>query len=69
MKNKDKAEEPKKTKRSNINIIGILQLFVLGSVCYSTYVVFLGTSGWSPKVMLIPQALFAAVLAVQKFNK
>ncbi len=52
---------------SKIN--GVLQLFVLVSIGYSTYVVFLGTEGIGPKLMLIPQALYGAYLAVIKFTK
>lgn len=48
--------------------VGVFQLFVLASIAYSTYVVYLGTDGTAPKVMLIPQALWATLLAVQKFT-
>lgn len=63
-----KNTEPKAPK-DYTRIIGVLQLFVLISISYSTYVVFLGTTGYAPKAMLIPQAIFAAYLAVIKFTK
>lgn len=46
---------------------GILLLFVFGSVAYSTYMVAVGTTGIVPKVMLVPQATFAIILAILKF--
>lgn len=49
-------------------LMGVLQLFVLVSICYTVFVVYTGTTGLAPKLMLIPQALFAAVLAVRKFT-
>lgn len=61
-------KEPKAPRDFN-KLTGVLQLFVLISVSYSTYVVFLGTNGYAAKVMLIPQAIFAAYLAVTKFTK
>ncbi len=68
--NKTNQEAPVKGKKNNkFNVVGVLQLFVLASICYSTYVVYLGTDGIAPKVMLIPQALWATLLAVQKFTK
>ena len=63
-----KNKEPKAPRDFN-KVKGVLQLFVLASISYSTYIVFLGTNGPAPKVMLVPQALFAVVLAFQKFTK
>jgi len=63
-----KIKEPKAPKDFS-KFVGMLQLFVLVSISYSTYIVFLGTNGIAPKVMLVPQALYAGVLAVQKFTK
>ena len=65
----NKTNEAPKGKNKNFNVLGLLQLFVLASIAYSTYVVYLGTDGIAPKVMLIPQALWATLLAVQKFTK
>ena len=60
---------PKKNYNIKTNTVGLLQLFVLASIAYSTYIVYLGTTGYAPKVMLIPQALWAGILAIQKFTK
>lgn len=49
------------------NWVGALLLFVIMSIAYSTYVVYFGTTGWIPKIMLVPQALFAAWVAITKF--
>ena len=48
---------------------GIFMAFVVASVAYSTYVVFAGTTGLVPKLMLIPQATFAALIVLYKFAK
>jgi hypothetical protein len=71
MKNyKLKADTSIKAKHSLplYGIFGILSLFVLVSIAYSTYMVAVGTDGVAPKVMLVPQALFAACLAIYKFS-
>lgn len=63
-----KNKEPKAPKDFN-KVKGVLQLFVLTSISYSTYIVFLGTTGIAPKVMLAPQAIFGVILAIHKFTK
>ena len=65
MKKEIKAREP----RDYSAILGLLQVFVLVSIAYSTYIVALGTEGYTPKVMLVPQALYAAILLLKKFTK
>ncbi len=67
--NSKKVNLNSKKHRDYGKIQGMLQLFVLISISYSTYVVALGTDGLTPKIMLIPQALYAAYIAVQKFTK
>lgn len=69
MANSKTIEAPKKARNIKANTVGIAQLFVIASICYSTYVVALGTSGWIPKAMLVPQALWAALLLIQKFTR
>lgn len=63
----------KSSKENNKNkyngIIGLLMLLVVLSIAYSTYVVWFGTTGLVPKILLAPQIIFAAVILVQKFNK
>ena len=67
------AAAPKKAAKNSNNkangIIGLLMLLVVLSIAYSTYVVWFGTTGLVPKVMLAPQIVFAAVILIKKFNK
>ena len=49
-------------------IWGILVLFVVASISYTSYVVIAGTQGLVPKLMVIPQALFAIIIALYKFS-
>lgn len=58
-----------KPPRNYASLIGMLQVFVLVSIGYSTYIVFLGTQGVAPKVMLVPQALWGSILVIKKFVK
>jgi hypothetical protein len=71
MANKNNGSKPAKPakKRISYNVVGLLQIFVVVSIAYSTYIVALGTEGYAPKVMLIPQTLYAALLFVNKFSK
>lgn len=70
MKNKtNEAPKAKKNRNINIKVTGIAMLFVLASITYSTYVVAMGTTGMIPKVMLIPQAIWGVIIAIQKFTK
>lgn len=48
---------------------GVLMLFVCVSVGYANYVVFMGTQGYVPKVMLIPSTVFVAAFLVYKAAK
>ena len=67
MATKKQVKEPK-APRNYSGVLGMLQVFVIVSICYSTFVVYEGTQGYAPKVMLIPQALWAALLIVKKFT-
>jgi hypothetical protein len=71
MSNKKAKEEAKvkaaKGPRNFDGILGLLQVFVVVSIAYSTYIVALGTEGYTPKIMLIPQALYASILVIRKF--
>lgn len=64
---------PTKAAKKNGNkasgIIGLLLLIVVISIAYSTYVVWFGTTGLAPKIMLVPQTIFAAAVLIWKFNK
>lgn len=48
---------------------GIIMAFVIASIGYSTFIVYMGTSGLTPKLMLIPQAVFAGLVVLYKFGK
>lgn len=67
-------EEPKKKeiKRAGVPIhgpFGILILFVCISIAYANYVVYFGTTGLIPKIMLIPSTLFVGLFLVIKATK
>lgn len=68
MTQKKTPQKTIKEPRSYDSVIGMLQIFVLVSIAYSTYIVALGTHGYAPKIMLIPQALWAAILLVRRFT-
>lgn len=59
----------KKNYNINAKVTGIAMLFVLASIVFSTFVVYTGTTGIEYKVLLIPQALFAAIIAIKQFTK
>lgn len=72
-KNNNKTTEVKASKKSNKNtksaIIGIMLLFAVASIAYSTVVIAIGTEGYIPLVMVAPQAILAVVILVNKFVK
>lgn len=63
---KNNTDKPSKQKLNGI--IGLLQLLVVISVAYSSYVVWFGTTGLAEKIMLVPQMTYAAVVLIRKFN-
>lgn len=72
-KNNTKKSEKDSNKKSKKNykngIIGILQLFAVASIAYSTIVIGIGTEGVVPLIMVTPQAILAVVIAINKFVK
>lgn len=64
-----KTKAAKNTKGMRNAIIGLLLLMVVTSIAYSSYVVWFGTTGVVPKIMLAPQMIFAAAVLIWKFNK
>lgn len=68
MADKNNTKTEKKSKDFSA-MYGLLMLFVVASIAFSTYVVYAGTIGIVPKVMLVPQALFAALVAIRQFIK
>lgn len=69
-KTNDKVQTPQKSKKNYKNgIMGIMQLFAVASIAYSTIVIAIGTEGYIPLVMIAPQAILAVVIAINKFAK
>lgn len=67
---KNKVEAPKKSKKNYRNgIMGIMQLFAVASIAYSTIVIAIGTEGVVPLILVTPQAILAVVIALHKFTK
>ena len=63
-------ETVKKQKSSKLDgIMGVLQLFVVVSIAYSSYIVIAGTDGLTPKLLVIPQIMWAVIILVMKFTK
>lgn len=50
-------------------ILGLCLSFVIASITYSTYVIFVGTEGVGPKIMLIPQVAFGLFVIFRAFVK
>ena len=71
-KNTPEAEKQVVAKPTGIPVhkgYGILMLFVAVSILYANYVVYFGTEGLIPKLMLIPSTLFVAGLLIFKAIK
>lgn len=67
---KTEVKTPKKSSKNYRNgIIGIMQLFAVVSVAYSSATIVLGTSGVVPLIMVTPQTILAVVIAINKFTK
>lgn len=62
------AEAVLAPKKGN-GIIGMLMLLVALSIAYSSYVVWFGTNGTTPKILLAPQIAFVAATLVYAFWK
>lgn len=69
MANKDKPAKVKKNINFKAKTIGIVELFTVASIGFSTYVVYFGTTGVTPKLLLVPQAVWAVVVLTKKFVK
>lgn len=70
--NTNETAAPKQTKnkgKKGNGILGMLMLLVVLSIAYSSYVVWFGTTGLVPKIMLAPQMTFAAAIAIYAFWK
>lgn len=47
---------------------GIAMAFVIVSIAFSTFLIVDGTIGYVPKVLVLPQAIFAVWVFVYKFG-
>jgi len=63
---RQKQHQPWHTRR---DIIGLALVFTVVSIAYSSYIVWFGTTGVVPKVMIAPQMVLAAGLVIWKFTK
>lgn len=66
VKNKE-IKAPFSWKKLGNGIIGVGQLFVAGSITASTVIIWNGTEGIFPKVIVAPMALYAVYILVSKF--
>lgn len=67
---KAEVKTPEKSKKNYKNgIMGIMQLFAVASIAYSTIVIAIGTEGVVPLILVTPQAILAVVIAINKFTK
>ena len=72
---KNNNNNTKKTTKKNrksargfgFGILGMLLLLVVMSIAYSSYIVWFGTTGATPKILLAPQLLFAAAVLITVF--
>jgi hypothetical protein len=74
LSNKERWDEMGKTKedkspRDFSKVTGVSMLLVIASIAFSSYIVIMGVEQLIPKLMLVPQILFAAVEAVRRFTK
>lgn len=66
---KTEAKEAKGFGGNLRGIIGIVLLLGVLSIGYSTTVIVMGTDGWIPIVMVVPQSVLAVAIAAWKFSK
>lgn len=58
-----------KAPRDYSKVTGVGMLLVIASIAFSSYIVIMGVEQLVPKLMLVPQVLFAAIEAVKRFTK
>jgi hypothetical protein len=68
IKVKSNQTQTKKKGRIGSYIIGIATLFVISSIIYTTVVVVMGTEGLIPKLLTIPQAIYAFIILMKRFT-
>jgi hypothetical protein len=63
-------QSPIKNKNINIKTAAwFTMLLVVGSIAFSSYIVYFGTTDLVAKIMLVPQITFALGVLVYKFTK
>lgn len=68
-KNKDKSKKNKTVEKKSYNLNGLLQVFVVASIAYTTAIILMGTDGYINYIMTAPQAIYAGWLIITKFLK
>lgn len=66
---KDAPKAKKNKKPVMQSIIGVLLLFVVASIAYSTTVIVMGTEGYIPLLLVAPQSIFAVIVLIKQFTK
>ena len=61
-------KQPTKTK-SDINVVGILELFVVGSIGFMAFIVINGLEDPISKALTLPALIWAVMKLVTKFTK
>ena len=66
--NKKKDKSTKEPRNYNA-ILGVLRLFVVASIAYTSTVIIMGTDGIVPIALTVPQILWAAIILIKQFSK
>lgn len=61
------AAMPETPKQSKLIWVGML--FVVASIAFSTYMVYLQNADWLLRALLLPQVIFGSGLLIYKFSK
>jgi uncharacterized membrane protein len=69
IKLEDKKNNKSKSNKVSDIMIGVLQLFIVASIGYSTAVILMGTTGYIPMILIAPQAVYAVVVLIKRFTK
>lgn len=64
---KEQTKSPFSWKKLWNGIMGVGQLFVAGSIIASTVIIWNGTDGLTPKIIIAPMAIYAVIILVSKF--
>ena len=64
-----KSTKPAKEPRNYNAILGVLRLFVVASIAYTSTVIIMGTDGITPIALTVPQILWATIILIKQFSK